>query len=413
MTLTAEKPTPLRRNRDFGLLWIGAGFNMFGLRITAIGYPILVLWYTGSATQAGLVSAAALLPHLLVQLPAGAYVDRWDRRRLMVICDAGCLIATGSVALAVLLDRIWLPHLIVAAFTQASLIVFYQLAERAAVRHLVPGSQLSSALTQNEARSRAAMLLGQPIGAALFAVVRWFPFGLTALAHLVSLVALLLIRKPFQLGVPRERRSLAAEVGEGIAWVWREKFLRTVMVFVAISNVPFQGLGLAILVVVEQDGGSAALIGVIIAISGLGGMLGALNGTWWLRTVSLRNIVVGGLVVWTLVMPLMALTRNPFLLGGLFAVSSYIGGLFNVAGGVYMVRITPDEIMGRVGSVATLLGSGTNFLGVLAAGFLLDRWGVSRTVLMLSAVMVFLVVASVVSPSVRNVADTRERHGPE
>lgn len=61
-------PPPLRRNRDFLLLWTAAAGTQVGARITAIAYPLLVLWYTGSATQAGFVGSAALLPHLLVQL---------------------------------------------------------------------------------------------------------------------------------------------------------------------------------------------------------------------------------------------------------------------------------------------------------------------------------------------------------
>ncbi|MEO3743404.1 MFS transporter [Plantactinospora sp. B5E13] len=403
---------PLRRNRDFLLLWVGAGFAVLGARITAIAYPLLILWQTGSITGAGLVSTAALLPMLLVQLPAGLLVDRWDRRRLMIAADAGCVLVTATVAVAVWADLVWVWHLVVVAFVQSSLAIVHQLAERSAVRNLVTPGQLPAALSQNEARQRGAMLLGRPAGGALFELVRWAPFLATTLAHLVSLVSLLLIRRPFQstapAGVPGTARTLRADLVEGIGWVWRRRFLRTVMIFIAISNIPFEGLALAVMYVVKQDGGSGAVVGLLAGVSGVGGLLGALGGTWWLRRLDLRAVVIGGLAGWALVMPAMAFTRDVWALGVLFAAMSYIGGVFNVAGGIYLVRITPDALMGRVGAVATLLGSGTNFLGPLLAGYLLAALPVATAVLALSGVMVVLVAVAVLSPAVRAVVDTPE-----
>ncbi|GIG88298.1 MFS transporter [Plantactinospora endophytica] len=402
-------PPPLRRNRNFLLLWAGAAGTLVGARVTSIAYPMLVLWYTGSAGNAGLVGAAALLPHLLVQLPAGAFVDRWDRRRLMIFCDLGCLVATGSVALAVLLDRVWVPQLMVVAFVQTSLSVFYQLGERAAVRHLVPAEQLPTALTQNETRGRAAVLIGQPVGGVLFTVAKWAPFLFTTIAHLGSLVALLLIRKPFQQARPERRgTTLRADIAEGVAWLWRQRFLRTVLGFVAISNAVFQALTLALMVIVRNGGGSAAVVGAVIGASGVGGMLGALTGMWWLRRATLRALVVGGLAAWAVTVPLMAFTTDPVSLAMIFAANSYVGGLFNVVGMVYLVRITPDPLMGRVGAVATLLASGSNFLGALAGGVLLAGAGIRATVLGLAAVMSSLVVLAVLSPAVRGIARTPE-----
>jgi predicted MFS family arabinose efflux permease len=310
------------------------------------------------------------------------------------------------VAAAVFLGRVWLPHLMLVAAVQTSLAIFYQLAERAAVRNLVAPEHLTAALTQNETRSRAAVLLGQIAGGLLFTVARWVPFFFTSIAHFVSLVMLLLIRRDFQQARARPRRSLIAEVGEGVTWMWEQRFLRTVMGFIAISNVAFQGLTLALMLIVRDSGGSAALVGFILGVSGAGGMIGALTGTWWMRRATLRSLVIGGLTAWMLTMPAVAFTSNPVILCVLIAANSYVGGLFNLVGGVYMVRITPDAVMGRVGGVATLLASGTNFLGALVGGFLLGGLGVRSTVLWLSVVMALLVVLSVVSPSVRSISGT-------
>lgn len=408
--MSTQNPLPpLRRNRDFALLWTGAGSTLLAARAAGIAYPLLVLWHGGSAEEAGLVGFAALLPALVLQLHAGALVDRLDRRRLMIVCDLGCILATASVAIAVLRGHVWIPQLMAAAFVQGGLAVFYRLAERAGVRHLVPEEQLPTALSGNEARGQAAGLLGQPAGSALFTVARFSPFCFAACAHLISLCSLLLIRRPFQddrerARRPAARRSVNAEIWTGLRWTWSQPFLRTVMALVAGSNLLFQGLALALMVIVRQSGGSAAPLGVITAVSGIGGMLGALNSSRWMRRISLRTLMIGGLIGWAALIPLITLSANPVLLGAVFAAVSYIGGVSNVAGGIYQMRITPDELQGRVSGVMGLLGQGANSLGMLFAGVVLDSFGAFHTVLGIGAAMAALAVLSLFLPSAERAA---------
>jgi MFS family permease len=400
-----EQLAPLRRNREFMMLWSGAGFANLGARIGMIAYPLLVLWHTGSATVAGMVMFAALLPNLLVQLPAGALVDRWDRRRLMIFSDIGCCLAAGSVAVTVLVDRIWLPQLIAVAFVVSSLAIVHGLAERGGVRNLVDDRQLPTAISQYEIRSRSVGLLGQPIGTVLFALARWLPFFLTALAHLASLAMVLMIKKSFQAERTGPPRRLRTEIAEGLAWTWRQRMLRTVLGFIAATNILFQCLALALMVIVLQGGHSPAVFGLILAVGGVGGALGAVTGMWWRRRVDLRAIVVATMVVWAVLMPCAALSRDPITLGVIFAGMTYAGGVINVAGAVYQVQTTPDALQGRVGSVMLLIGSGATSVGALAGGVVVDTFGVTHTVLGLGAAMAALVVLALLSPVVRAPAD--------
>lgn len=384
MGLVSESPpgteVPLRRNRDFLLMWSGAGFTLLGTGAGQVAYPFLVLSATRSAGTAGLVQFMALLPNLLVQLPAGALVDRCNRRILMIVCDLGAMLATGSVAAAVLVGHVWVPQIMVVAFIDGSLAIPYQLAERAAVRHLVPAGQLAAALTQNEARWRAAGLLGRPIGGLLYSVARWSAFLFMALTHVLSLACLLLIRRDFQAPHAGTQPRLIAGLAEGLAWTWRRRFLRTVLGLVGATNLLFAGLSLAVIVIVQHSGRSAAVAGLITAAGGAGGVLGALTGMWWQRRAGLRAIVIGGMAAWCALMPLVAFARSPLLLAVIFAAMSYVGGLMNVAIGVYQVRITPDPIQGRVSSVLILIGVGTGSVGAPIAGFLLDKLGITHTV---------------------------------
>ncbi|WP_157430737.1 MFS transporter [Actinomadura macra] len=397
-------PPPLRRNRDFLLLWSGAAASLLGTRVSAITYPLLVVFLTGSGTAAGLVGFAALLPNLIVQLPAGALVDRWNRKWLMTACNGGAALALGSVALALAFGRLWLPHLVVAAFVESSLTIFYKQAERGAVRNLVPPSQLSTALAQNEARGRAAGLLGQPLGTTIYGLAHWWPTTFTALSHLFGLCGLLFIRKDLQRPAQRRPKGILGPIRQGLAWVWHQRFLRTVMVVIAGSNLLFQGISLALAYLVEHDKDlTKTAFAVILVARGVGGVLGAATGPLWMRMLTMRSIVIWGNITWAVLLPLIAVVRDPVALGAIFIVISVIAGTFNVVGGVYLVRTTPDRMQGRAGSVMDLLGSGLSALGPLVTGVALDTWGARPTVLGLGAAMVCLALATAISPAIRSV----------
>src|SRR3989442_8879571 len=157
-------PPPLRRNRDFILLWSGQAVSTIGTRVSSLAYPVLVLALTHSPAKAGFVGFAQTLPFLLFYLPAGALVDRWNRKRVMLVADAGRAFALGSIAVALALDRLTLTQIAVVAFLEGSLFVFFQLSESAALPHVVPREQLATALAQNQAREQGADLAGRPLG---------------------------------------------------------------------------------------------------------------------------------------------------------------------------------------------------------------------------------------------------------
>ncbi|MFE5895719.1 MFS transporter [Streptomyces sp. NPDC056468] len=396
---------PLSRNRDFWLLWTGSGLSVLGSRAGAAGYALLVLWHTGSGQAAGLVAFAALLPNLVVQLPAGVLVDRWDRKRLMVACEIGRLLALLSVAVTAATGRFWLPHLMAVALVETSLGLVHQLGEQGAVRHVVAPHQLGAALARNETRFRAAGLVGGPLGTALFALTRWLPFAFAALGQLLSLLALLLIRREFQDRRKRDKRSLVREMREGVAWLLGQRFLRAAVSLVAATNVLFQVMMLAVpFALVEEDGRSPVAVGVVLAAGGIGGMLGALSAQWWIPRLYLRTVLIGGLALWALLVPLLAVVREPLLMGAACGAMSYVSGLFNVVAAVYQLRITPDELLGRSAGAAGMFAYGASALGALAGGVLLDAWGSRSTVLLVAALMAVTALAAAAVPAVRAAA---------
>ncbi|MFF2045925.1 MFS transporter [Kitasatospora sp. NPDC058170] len=403
---------PLGRNGDFVRLWVSAGISRLGTSVTMVAYPLLVLWHTGSAAATGLVTFAAALPGFLVQLPAGVLVDRWDRRRLMIRCDAVGLVTVGGVAVAEACAWFWLPFLMVAAFVQASLALVHQLTERAAVRHVVPASQLPTALARNEARGAAIGLIGQPGASLLFSLARWLPFAANAGANVVAVLLMVLLRRRLQSAPAGPHPPLHVGVAQGLRWLWRRTFLRLLTGVFAGSNLVFRVLLLAVMVAVHQDGGSPALVGVVLGIGAFGGVLGALSAAWVSRRLSFRRTVVAGFAVWTVLTPPAIVVSDPVVLAVLLAAISYVVSVLNVVGTVYQVRITPDELQGRVSGASSFLMSGVGSLGALLGGYLLDRFGATATGVATGAFVAVLTIAAGVSRGWPEEPDESPAPGP-
>ena len=290
-----DKPVPLRRNRDFILLWSGQVVSTIGTRVSSLAYPLLVLALTHSPAKAGLVGFAQTLPFLIFYLPAGALVDRWNRKRIMLVADAGRAVALASIALALALDQLTLAQIAVVAFVEGSLFVFFQLSEGAALPHVVPKEQLPTALAQNQAREQGAELVGQPLGGLLFGIGRLVPFVFDAVTYAVSFVTLLFVRPTFQETRPPSQTRLRAEVAEGIAWLWQSPLLRAIVFLVGASNFAFAALTLVMIVRAEQLGASPSLIGAMFAFLGVGAIAGAMIAPWVQRRISAPVVVIGTL----------------------------------------------------------------------------------------------------------------------
>jgi predicted MFS family arabinose efflux permease len=280
------------------------------------------------------------------------------------------------------------------------------------VRHVVAEEELPAALGRNEARSRGAALLGQPIGSALLAAGRTLPFVFVTVAHLVSLLLLLGIRKNLQ-----DEREAAAEpvvtaMRAGARWLFGRPFLRTMLLLLSASNIVFQAITLALMEIIVRGNGSVAVVGVITALSGLGGMAGALTGRWWSGRASLRAQIIGGFAIWSLVIAAVAVSVSPVLLALLYTLVGYVGGAINVTGSVHLIQVTPDVLLGRVSSVALLIGMGPAAVGSLVAGLVMDVAGTTSTVLGMSAIMCGLTLVAALSPALRDGPPIREKADP-
>lgn len=402
---------PLRANRDFRLLWIGQSISSLGGHVSGVAFPLLALTTTGSPTKTGLVGLAVNAPFVLLQLPAGAYVDRWNRRAVMLVADLGRALALGSLAVALITDHLTFGHIVAVAALDGSFFVAFRLAEAAALRAVVPDeTQLSQAIALNQARSYGTGLAGAPLGGLLFGVRAALPFAFDTVSYVASLATITAIRTPLPAPAPSAPRHLGREIREGVATAWSHAFLRTTSLLTAGSDFVINGLFLIILVIASRHGASPAQIGVMFAIGGAGGMLGALSASALARHVrSLRLVVTS--VVWVAVplTALMAATANPLILGVLLGLILSVWPLYNAVIVARWMTQIPDRLMGRVQGAVALLGWAPVPLAPLLGGILIERVGEPATVLTFAAIMLAVAIMATTSRRVRSESTAASR----
>src|ERR1051326_6280022 len=119
----------LWRNRDYMLLWSGQVVSNIGTQVSQLAFPLLILALTQSPALAGIAAALRALPYLIFSLPAGALIDRWDRKLVMIICDTGRALALGSIPVALLLGHLSIAQIFIVTTIEGTLFVFFNIAE--------------------------------------------------------------------------------------------------------------------------------------------------------------------------------------------------------------------------------------------------------------------------------------------
>ena len=401
-------PVPLWRNRDFTLLWSSQVISTVGTRVTSVAYPLLVLLLTGSPALAGLVGFAQTLPFLLLYLPGGAWVDRWDRRRTMVACEIGRTVALGSVAVTAVIGgvhAVTIAQLAAVAFVEGSLFVLFDLSEGAALPRLVPSGQLPTAVAWNQARTQGADLVGQPLGGLLFAIAPALPFAVDSVSYLVSGGAVAAIRTRLQGERAATVDRLRSRIAEGVRFVRRSAFLRETVVIVGWINLVFNGSFLVVIVRAQRLGGSPGQIGLMLAAFGAGGILGALAAPAIQRRLSGRVVLVAIAWLWTGLGVVLAFAPSLVWLAVLVFALNLFGAPYNVVIAARMYQLVPEQIFGRVRSVGRIVAWGTIPIGTLLGGVLAERLGAAPALLVFGLAMIPVAIASTVSPGMRSIDD--------
>lgn len=404
-TPPGPRPPSLWRNRDFVLLWSGQLISTAGTQVTSLALPLLILAITHSPAQAGIVAACGALPRFLFALPAGALVDRWNRKRVMIVCDAVQVVAMASIPIALAFGRLSMIHLYLVALSQGTCFVFFWLARLAALPRVVPREQLPAAVAQNEVAESTVTLLSPPLGGVIFSLGRALPFIGDAISYAVSVISLSFIRVPFQ-GERQPKsaqtpRHLIAEMLVGLRWLWHSPLIRF-MSFVYAGFALSGGYELGVIVLATERHATPFIIGLIFAAGGVGGLLGALIAPRIQRRFRFGQIIPALQWGYPLANILFVLAPNPLLMALIEAGSMAVDQVYDVVWPSYRMAMIPDELQGRVTSAYRMIFSSMGPVGAALAGILIQQIGATGELLLMAAFLVALSVVVMLNPHVRH-----------
>lgn len=380
-----ERPRPERlwHNVEFLRLWLGQTVSSVGTGIVKLAAPLLVLALTESPTLAGLVGGALTFPMIFLGLPAGALVDRWDRRIVMIVCDVTRCLAVATVPVAWLLGVLdgWL--LLAVALVLGSAQSFYNICQVAALPRVVTRRQIPAAQALNSTSEAVAQLASPGLGGMIVAAGPTVVLGgvlaycVNALTFLVSVLALAGIKTPFQARrSPDAQRGIMRSIVEGLRYTLDERPIRLLMILNSVHRFGFAPVMLTVVVLARQDLGlDPAQIGLLFTLAGAGGLSAAAITPWLRRRVPVGWHMIGIVAVHAAALGVIAAPTPIWLV----VVGLYFAGMMETMTGItqvsYRLGLIPDALQGRVNSVYRLLSFGAMSFGTATGGVLIDLYG--------------------------------------
>jgi MFS family permease len=376
----------LLRQRSFRLLWIGETVSQLGNAMAVVGMPLVaVIVLHASTFVVGVLTAAGWLPWLIIGLPAGAWVDRLPARRVMIGCDVISALLYASVPVAAWAGVLSTGLVIAVQLLGGAASVLFMTAYQVYLPSLVQPGELIEGNTKMQGSASATAFAGPSLAGLLAQLVGAVTAVLcNALSFVVSAVCLLGARPPGRpepaprrTGLRRaglRRAGLRREIADGLRLVLRDPYLRQLSVFWAVANLALTGYAaLLILFLVRVVGLTPGAVGLLAAIPGVGGILGAvLTGRITARFGTARGLVLSTLcaVPFGLLIPLTGPgPRLAFYVAG--SLLAYTGiAVGNIIIAAFRQSYSPPGMCGRVTATMRFLIFGTSPFGALLGGIL-------------------------------------------
>jgi MFS family permease len=383
---------------DFWKFWAGQTVSSLGSSITLFVLPLLIFKLTGSALGLAIAFALNTLPYLLFGLLIGAWVDRTDRKRLMIAVDLVRAVLIASIPLLSIGGWLTVWWVLSVGFLASTLGIAFGAAQFTAVPALVDQTDLMTANGRIQASFSAAVVLGPLIAGLAASLV---PLSSVLLgdsaSFLVSAGTLLLVRTRFNRDArePAPRRNLFGDVVEGLRYVLGHPVLRAISIMMALVNLTgITVVSQTVLFAKQQLLATDSQVGWLFSAGSIGTIGLSLIAGRLRRRLSFSKITLGALVCNGLLTMTLSATRWLWLGVVLFGLIGGLGILVNINNGSLRQAIVPDRFRGRVVTVAQVLAWSVIPLGSLAGGAAIQWTGSVRLVFgVIGAVLVLIPLA--------------------
>lgn len=360
----------------FLVVWAGQVVSMLGSSLTGFALSVWVYQRTGSTSKFALIALVTMLPGILLSPVAGALVDRWDRRRAMILADTGSGCATLAIALLLGLGRLELWHIYLLLAVSSSFNAFQFPAFSAATTLLVPERHLGRASGMTQMGSGIAEIIAPALAGAL--VVTLGPEGVLFIdvaTFLFAVTTLLLVRIPRPAPSAEgaaARGSLWSEAAFGWTFIRERPGLLALLLLFATTHVSL-GMMQVLVTPMILSFTTADVLGRVLSGAALGMLAGSLLMTVWGGPRRRVSGILGFLLLQGIVLMFGGLRPSAVLIAAsgfvfLFCTPLIIGS----SQAIWQSKVPPD-LQGRVFAVRRMIAWSTLPLAYLVAGPLADR----------------------------------------
>jgi len=384
-----------RRDRAPGLggrfvkLWAASTTSALGSGLAVIAAPLYVASRTTNPLIVSGATGAAWLPWLLFALPGGVLVDRVDRRRLLVVIDWARVAAMLVLATAILTGHGSVALLYAVAFVVNTGEIVFRSASQAMIPAVVPRDRLERAngwLVGGDTLMQG--MLAGPLAGFLFAAAACIPFFVNAGTYVASAVLIGLVAGRYRSSPPpastpgssqaRGLGSVRAEIAEGFRWLMGQRLLRTMAILIGLLNVTLTAAtAVLVLLAKERLGLGSVGYGLLFTAMAAGGIGGSVIGDRLIGWVTPTWTIRIGLLIEAGMHLTLATSRNAYFIGfALFAFGVH-GALWTIVGASLRQRLTPPDMLGRVGSTGLFVAAGGNCAGAVLGGVVASSFGIT------------------------------------
>jgi MFS family permease len=400
---------------DFWKFWTGQTISNLGSSFTFFALPLLVFTLTGSAVDLAITTAAYFLPYLLFGLVIGAYVDRVDRKRMMIAVDIGRAAVIASIPASAAADALSVWWIYAVTFLVATLTIAFDSGEFAAVPSLVDRDDLVTANGRIQASYQGATFVGPILAGALIGGGLSVEYVLLvdAGSFIASAVALAAVRRSFNAPADpdREETRLRQDVVEGLRYVLSHPVLRNISIMMAMFNfVAATTLAQLVLFAKERLDASDSQVGLLFSAGSAGIVLLSLAAGPIRRKLSFSVAALGALMLYGVLTFVFAWTEAYWIALALWAAISGLGLFFNINTISLRQQIVPSHMLGRVVSIAGVLAWSAIPLGTLLGGWAIEATGDVALVYAAIGLIAFLIAFSFRFTALGHAEDYIEEH---
>jgi MFS family permease len=394
------------QSRDFLKFWTGETISSLGSSFTQFALPLLVFKLTGSALNLGIAFAFSFLPYLLFGLVIGAWVDRLDRRRVMIMVDIGQVVIISAIPVLFLFGALTIWWIYGVAFASTTLRIFTESSQFAAIPSLVDQSDLITANGRIQASFFGATILGPVLaGALIFVMPTPTLLFIDAATFLVSAIMLSLIKRSFNTAATsvdkRARTSLRRDMVDGVRFVFGHPVLRNLAIMLAFGNFLAAIRESQLVVLAERHLQATDFqFGLLNAAAGAGVVIFSLLASFLRRYGGLVRLGLVAMQVGGIATIAIAFSPNIWIAMPLWALVFGTDNLYNVCSATLRQEIVPNEMLGRARAIAAMMTLGAFPLGALVGGAVTNATGNVALVYASVGALIFLIITAFSFPIV-------------